>query len=147
MKKLTEADVLDIVESAKTQSQKALAEKYNVTQSLISQILGGHLWDKVTKIEIEPPDPPEEKFWNNVDKRGPNECWPWKAYIDPLGYPQYSWNGKLTTAYRVSKELEEGEPVPDNMNAVHTCGNKSCVNPKHIVITKHTQPTLDKLRK
>ena len=28
----------------------------------------------------------EERFWEKVDRRGPDECWPWTAYSDRYGY-------------------------------------------------------------
>jgi len=32
---------------------------------------------------------PVTRFWDKVDKRGPDECWPWLANIEPTGYGTY----------------------------------------------------------
>ena len=38
----------------------------------------------------------EERFWSKVDKRDPNDCWEWQAFIHPVsGYGTISVNGKM----------------------------------------------------
>ena len=69
-----------------------------------------------------------ELFWRKVDRRGPDECWPWKAAIGTHGYGVHS---KRELAHRVSYELAHGA-IPDGLHIDHTCRNRACVNPAHL---------------
>lgn len=84
------------------------------------------------------------RFWENVDKRGPTECWPWIGYAQK-GYGIFcigrgrTAGGRLVLAHRYSYELAHG-PIaghvpgdPEREKVVmHTCDNPPCVNPAHL---------------
>lgn len=70
------------------------------------------------------------RFWAKVDKRGPDECWQWKAYT-AKGYGRIGVDGKPAQAHRVSYELVVG-PIPEGMQVDHLCRNRGCVNPAHL---------------
>lgn len=74
-----------------------------------------------------------ERFWSKVDRRGPDECWPWMAARLPLGYGRFrvSKPRRLVPSHRFAWELENG-PMPDGTLACHTCDNPCCCNPRHI---------------
>jgi hypothetical protein len=81
--------------------------------------------------------PLEVRFWSKVDKRGPTECWPWKAHIQTRGYGQFHThmeNDKpvRVPAHRVAWELENGREVPDGKVIDHICKNTACCNPTHL---------------
>lgn len=73
----------------------------------------------------------EERFWEKVDKRGPDECWPWRAAVQGA-YGSFCYKGRSRRATHVAWELHHGKPFPRNKNACHTCDNPPCVNPTHI---------------
>lgn len=75
-----------------------------------------------------------ERFWEKVDVRGPDECWPWIGSCgeNGTGYGQLYQNGKLRQAHKVAWELKYKTKFPQNRNACHSCNIKRCVNWKHI---------------
>jgi len=76
--------------------------------------------------------PLADRLWSRVDRRGPDECWPWQGATNKKGYGAL-WNGvdKNVGAHVAAYELTFG-PIPDGMDACHTCDNPSCCNPAHI---------------
>lgn len=77
-----------------------------------------------------------ERFWEKVDKRGPDECWPWLGYVNTYGYGRIgatsAKRGPILIASRASWELHHGRPMPAGLWALHTCDNPRCVNPAHL---------------
>lgn len=71
-----------------------------------------------------------DRFWSKVDRRGPDECWPWLASTS-WGYGEFSLGGKLRKAHRVAYEDQVG-PIPAGLTIDHLCRNESCVNPRHL---------------
>lgn len=76
----------------------------------------------------------EDRFWEKVDRRGPDDCWEWQASkVNGYGAFMAKANGKWSShvAHRIAYELMIG-PVPDGAHLHHTCGNRGCVNPAHL---------------
>lgn len=61
-------------------------------------------------------------------------CWNWVAGKDRLGRGQIRWEGENKRAHKVSYELNKGS-IPDGFQVSHTCGNLSCINPKHLTLS------------
>lgn len=72
----------------------------------------------------------DERFWLKVDKRGPDDCWEWKAGRC-LGYGQFWNNVRDMPAHRFAYEAVVG-PIPEGLTLDHLCRNKGCVNPAHL---------------
>lgn len=73
-----------------------------------------------------------ERFWRKVDRRGPDECWPWLAAVGTHGYGVViTIDQRQTTAHRVAYELEV-EPIREGLTIDHLCRNRVCMNPAHM---------------
>lgn len=81
----------------------------------------------------------QSRFWANVDKRGADDCWPWKASLQTAGYGQCD-TPLGTLAHRVAWQLANGRPVPTGLFICHTCekpnsndwASRRCANPSHL---------------
>jgi hypothetical protein len=74
-----------------------------------------------------------ENFWRKIDKRGPNECWPWKYMISGDGYGRLTFKKKDLIAHRVAYTITKGV-IPDGMQINHICCSRSCCNPNHLEV-------------
>lgn len=74
----------------------------------------------------------EKRFWAKIDRRGPDECWPWLGWKNTKGYGFLdSSGGRKVRAHGFSFKLAGGV-VPPGHNLDHTCFNRGCVNPGHL---------------
>jgi len=90
----------------------------------------------------------EERFWSKVDKRGPDDCWEWKASLGRGGYGHF-WPTRRKTmqAHRMAYELHYKIIVPKTTWVCHTCDNPKCCNPTHLFLGTPKDNTQDMLQK
>ena len=77
---------------------------------------------------------PEDRFWPNVDKQGPDDCWLWTGYLCSKGYGAMSVDGGYMSAHRFSYTLHYGVAPPTHMHVMHSCDTPTCVNPAHLSV-------------
>lgn len=75
-----------------------------------------------------------ERFWEKVDKRGPDECWPWLGSKDWKQRGYLYRDGRLWRAPRIAWMVGNSREWPDGLYALHRCDHPWCVNPAHIFV-------------
>ena len=69
-------------------------------------------------------------IWERISRRSSDECWPYEGGTFGGRYGRFSYMGKSHLAHRVVYDLTHGD-LPALI--MHTCNNKLCCNPKHLV--------------
>lgn len=74
-----------------------------------------------------------------------SSCWLWTGYTKPSGHGQLQRGGRhlgAVNAHIAAYELFIGKP-PQGYVLHHLCGQKACVNPKHLLpVTRAEHPAL-----
>lgn len=75
-----------------------------------------------------------------------NSCWFWSKGITSISpYGRISWGSKKYGAHVISYMIYNG-PIPYNKIVRHTCNNKHCVNPKHLILGTYTDNAIDNIK-
>jgi hypothetical protein len=89
--------------------------------------------------------PSEVRYWQHVDRRGPDECWPWLAFCDWDGYGKFSLSPQKRSigAHRFGYVLAYG-PLSEGIKVLRHCDNPPCVNPSHLFLGTTADNNRDK---
>lgn len=81
----------------------------------------------------------EERLWRQVERGGPDDCWPWISKSRITGYGVLGRGGRdseKVLAHRAAWEVTHG-PILEGEGhhgtvVLHTCDNRLCCNPVHL---------------
>lgn len=123
-------------------SQHKIAKQFCITQSHVSAIALGKAWQgdgtapetrrdfvplkRYTRVTVA------QRFDELVNKHE-SGCWLWTGWKNPDGYGKVRFQGRRLFAHRFSYERVNGL-VPHGLVVRHTCDQRSCVNPDHLVV-------------
>ena len=81
-----------------------------------------------------------EKIKSRIEQQG--DCFIWIGSTDLSGYPHIYHQKKLYSVSRKQWELSNNKAFPVDLVARHTCRNKLCVNPLHILPGERGKTTI-----
>jgi hypothetical protein len=87
-----------------------------------------------------------ERFWSKVDRRGPDECWPWLSSAASKGYGRFRVGRLNVHSNRAAWALANGRD-PGGLIVRHSCDNPPCCNPRHLLLGTHADNTQDKVER
>lgn len=73
-------------------------------------------------------------------------CWEFLGHRDECGYGRIHRDGKLVRVHRATFEDRNG-PLPEGIEACHSCDNPPCWNPGHLYAGTHTQNMGDMIKR
>lgn len=84
------------------------------------------------------PIPPFLRLVTGYSVDNKTGCWIWNGSTYKNGYGWLKVFGRVVSAHRYSYELHKGE-IPKDMEILHSCDVKRCINPDHLISGTHAQ--------
>ena len=87
----------------------------------------------------------EERLMTKI-RKSKSGCWNWFGATDTNGYGVITAHPTVKRASRASYEHFKG-PIPEGMIIRHTCDNKKCINPEHLILGSKRDNMLDAMER
>lgn len=71
-------------------------------------------------------------FWARIDRREPDECWPWTGCTKPGGYGFIMHKRRAVLTHRLALAGSFDALPSRDVMACHRCDNPICCNPAHL---------------
>lgn len=86
-----------------------------------------------------------ERFDRMVERRGEDDCWPWRGPVFSDGYGMFSLWPRVVRASRYAWERANGRDLRDGEVVRHSCDRPLCMNPAHLLVGSHLDNERDKV--
>lgn len=87
------------------------------------------------------------KFLRGIDAGLPNTCWPWLKAVASNGYGKTYINKDgedvIVQAHRVAFAVYNQQDIPAGLVIMHSCDNRRCCNPNHLILGTQTDNMRD----
>lgn len=74
------------------------------------------------------------RFWSKIERKSPDECWPWKAHRSKTKNGEYGLfdvADESFNSHRIAYFIATGID-PGDLLVCHSCDNPPCCNPSHL---------------
>lgn len=88
---------------------------------------------------------PQKWLISVASKPEANECVLWPYAVGSAGYGVFVESGTQLYTHRLICELTHGPAPEGDIHAAHACGNRLCVNPKHLRWASRSENEQDKV--
>lgn len=85
------------------------------------------------------------RFWSNVAKAGPSDCWPWMLGRRRGKYGKVVVGDRSFQSHRVAYAIAKGDP--GGLLVRHSCDNPPCCNPAHLAVGTYAENSLEMVAK
>lgn len=93
------------------------------------QHVPGRFVPRVNPVKVDPTM--VTRFWSQIERRGPTECWPWTGYVEK-GYGRFYDGVRMVGAHDLAVRWSTGEMRREDHDTCHSCHNPICCNPAHL---------------
>ena len=74
-----------------------------------------------------------------------DDCIVFAGKQQPNGYGRVSVGGRYQRAHRLACRMAHGEPPRRSLDAAHSCGERMCINPRHLRWATRAENEHDKI--
>lgn len=86
----------------------------------------------------------KQRFCSKLSIGDSSQCWLWQSGRFDSGYGAFKVRRQNRLAHRISYQIFNKKDVPESLHIRHTCDNRQCCNPYHLLPGTHQDNMDDK---